>query len=202
MVNNPLLKFLECRVLANLSPPLLEHILVHISTEQTLAVQHLQRDLFELCLYNCVGLIRFPNIESLDGLTPIPFEKKIPHFLIVDMVVILVVFVLVDILVNEVRFHALNLTSAEQVLPVGVLLAQLIHIHHRTWMILGEMVFLVEFELILAHILVELIEEDESVVLFKPLVADQIRRRAHFIVRGHIILFLEQLVLLVLIEDL
>jgi hypothetical protein len=62
------------------------------------------------------------------------------------------------------------------------------------------MSFFVNFELILADVLVELVIQDELVVRFEPLVTHNVSWRAHLTIGRHLILLFEELVLLELVE--
>ena len=81
-----------------------------------------------------------------------------------------------------------------------ILLTEFVSIKHRPWMHFSEMIILVDFELILANILVELIEENKIIVGFEPLVTNNIGWRANLLVRAHFILLFQKLELLVLVE--
>ena len=67
-------------------------------------------------------------------------------------------------------------------------------------MFLGKMSLFLDFELIFADVLVELVIQDELVVRFEPLVTNNVSGGAHLTIGGHLILLFEEFVLLELVE--
>jgi hypothetical protein len=122
VIHNPLLQLLKRGVLADLSPPLFQHILVKVASHQALTVNKFQRNLFQSWLHYRIVLIRFPNIVSLYRLTTVSFKQELPHLFVVNVEVILIIFVRLNILINELRLHALDFSSAKKILSVSIFL--------------------------------------------------------------------------------
>ena len=193
MVDDSVLELLERRVRANLCPPLLHHVLGHIVGDHGLTVDHLDGDRLQPHLHAGVEVARLPDIEPLNGLSTISLEQKGPDLLVEDgvPVVTLAAPALLDVLVDVVSLHTLDLASTVEIGLLLVLLTELVSIHHHARMFRGEMSLLVIFELVLRQIVIELVIQDEVIILQEPLGGDQVSRRAGFQIGRHVVLLLE-----------
>ena len=64
--------------------------------------------------FDCgVKLVGLSNVESLNGLPSISFEKELPHLFIENVEVILVILVLVQILIDILALHAFDFARSK-----------------------------------------------------------------------------------------
>ena len=128
-----------------MSPPFLEHIIIILTRSELATVKDLDSDLLKRCFNRWVHPIFLSYVISLNALSSVLFEKEFPNFFIKNIIIVLISLFMVDILIKVFFLQTFDRSSSIEIYSILIVLSEVIHIHHRPWMIFLEVIRLWRF---------------------------------------------------------
>lgn len=159
------LQIFEVCLLAALRPPIFEHSLIIITSDQELTVQEGDFQLLQSNINARIEALVRAAPEPLDLVATVSLDEEGPEFIVEDLHVDAGVLALLHVRVDVLGLLLLNGARTVQVLAGRVLLAQILATRDWAWVSFGEVIFVVP-ELSLGSSAIKLVIKQEILVFF------------------------------------